>query len=183
MPRFSAPISTVASLVVVGILAAGCAGSGADAAQTNGPTAGAGAGAPAPATMDLKITGGPGTGSYAFDPSASPARCTHAKDGSWRLLYAGGNPAVDLDFLVGPTAGQPGGASAVALEVEAGEGYFRFDPSDMRGGDPKGRSTASIAIAPAAATTTFTVHATTPDRSTGQDGDPIEVALTVTCAN
>lgn len=183
MSRFSAPISTIASLVITAILAAGCAGSGAAAAGSSGPAAGSGAGVPGQATMSLKITGGPGTGTYAFDPSANPARCTHAKDGSWRLIYSGGAPSVDVDFVAGPKAGQPDGSSAVALEVSAGDGYFRFDPSDMRGGDPKGRSTATIAVASAATTTTFTVHATTPDRSTGEDGGPVDVALTLTCPN
>jgi hypothetical protein len=133
--------------------------------------------------MALRITGGPGPGTYGFDPSASPAQCRHAKDGSWRLVYAGGTPSVEVDFVAGPTAGHPDGVSAVALEASAGKGYFRFDPSDMRGGDPKGRSTATIAVAPGPTTTTFTVHATTPDKSTGEDGEPVDVALTLTCPN
>jgi hypothetical protein len=182
MSRFSAPINTLGRLVIVGILAAGCAGSGVAAAGSSGPT-GAAAGAAGRPTMALKITGGPGTGTYGFDPSASPAQCTHAKDGSWRLVYAGGTPSVEVDFVAGPTAGQPDGSSAVALEASAGKGYFRFDPSDMRGGDPKGRSTATIAVAPGPTTTTFIVHATTPDKSTGEDADPVDVALTLTCPN
>jgi hypothetical protein len=183
MSRFSAPITTLTGLVIFGILAAGCVSSGAAAAGTGRPDASSATVAPARATMDLTISGGVGKGSYAFDPAAFPARCTHATDGSWRLLYSGGTPGVELDFLVGPRAGQPDGSSQVALEAEAGAGYFRFDPSNMRGGDPKGRSTATIAVAPGATTTTFTVHATTPDRSTGEDGAPIDVGLTVTCPN
>ena len=176
MPRFSAPISILArlaGLVIAGLIATGCAGIGAAAA----PAAATGP------TMDLKVTGGPGAGTYATDTTSSLNVCTHAKDGSWRLLYAGGTPFVNLDLLVGPKAGKPDGASQVAAEITAGSGYVRFDPAIMRGGDMKGRSTATIAVSSTADATTFTIKAKTPDRTTGQDVDPVDIDLTVACPN
>ena len=53
--------------------------------------------------MTLKMTGGPGTGTLHDGHDWSSLNvCTHATDGSWRLLYAGGSPFVNLDLLVGP---------------------------------------------------------------------------------
>jgi hypothetical protein len=71
----------------------------------------------------------------------------------------------------------------VALELEYDPGYFRFDPSDLRGGDPPGRSTASVTVTPGTTSTTFTIAAVTPDRSDGTDRTPVHVDMTVTCPN
>jgi hypothetical protein len=182
MPRFSAPITSLASLVLIGLIATGCAGIGAAAAPAATPVAPAAATASRP-TMDLRITGGPGAGTYTTDTTSSLDLCTRAPDGSWRLLYAGGTPFVHLDLLVGARAGQPDGASAVAAEINAGPGYVRFDPAIMRGGDMKGRSTATVAVSSMADATTFAITATTPDRTTGQDLDPVDIDLKVTCPN
>jgi hypothetical protein len=137
---------------------------------------------PSKPTFELIVSGGPGTGTYTADPATSLNLCTHAKDGSWRLLYGGGTPYVNLDFLVGPNAAQPGHASDVAAEIDAGPGYVRFDPGILRGGDAKGRSTASVVVSPTAGATTFTVRATTPDISNNEVGT-VDIHLTVTCPN
>ena len=137
---------------------------------------------PSKPTFVLTVSGGPGTGTYTADPATSLDLCTHATDGSWRLLYAGGTPHVELDFLVGPNASQPGGASDVAAEINAGPGYVRFDPGILRGGDAKGRSTASVVVTSAVEATTFTVTATTPDISNDEVGT-VDIDLTVTCPN
>jgi hypothetical protein len=176
MPRFSAPIVTLASLAIVGIIATGCAGSGAAAA----PKASTAAAPPAHPTMNLKMSGGPGSGEYATDTTSTLNACTHATDGSWRLLYAGGNPFVNLDLLIGPKAGQPDGAEQVAAEINAGPGYVRFDQALMRGGDAKGRSKATVAVSSTAAATTFTVKATTPNISSNETVST-DVELTATC--
>jgi hypothetical protein len=134
-------------------------------------------------SFELTVTRSPGAGTYTTDPATSLNLCTHAADGSWRYLYVGGDPFVNLDVLVGPRAGQPDGAADVAAEIYAGPGYVRFDPAILRGGDPPGRSTASVEVRRAAATTTFVIHATTPDRTTGEDLDPVDIDLTLTCPN
>ena len=90
------------------------------------------------------------------------------------ILYAGGDPFVNLDLLVGPMAGQPDGASDVAAELYAGPGYLRFDPGILRGGDAKGRSTATVAVSATAGVTTFAITATTPDMDDGEMG-PVDV--------
>jgi hypothetical protein len=136
--------------------------------------------APARPTFQLDIHGGPGNGTYSSSPKANLSLCSQAADGSWRFQYVAGNPDIDLDMLVGAGANQPDGSSRIAAEVTAAAGYFRFDPADLRGGDVKGRSTASVAVAEGSRTTTFTVTATTPDGTTDA-GDPIDVQLTVTC--
>ena len=180
MPRFSSPSTTLACLAIIGILAVGCAGTGAAAAPA-APSAATATGAVRP-TMELKVTGGPGNGDYTTDKTSSLNVCTKAKDGSWRLLYAGGSPFVNLDFLAGPKAGQSDGADQVAAEINAGRGYVRFDPAIMRGGDKKGRSTATIAVSSTADATTFTVKATTPDL-TNYETSTVGIDLTVTCPN
>ena len=89
---------------------------------------------------------------------------------------------MNLDLLIGPNAGQPGGESDVAAEINAGPGYVRFDPGILRGGDAKGRSTASVAVSAAPGATTFTVAATTPDLANYEVGT-VDIDLTVTCPN
>jgi hypothetical protein len=149
-----------------------------------------GVGAPAPTpipvptkpTFELTFKSGPGAGTYTPDPATTLNICTHATDGSWRLLYAGGDPFVNLDLLVGPDAGTPDGASDVAAEIYAGPGYVRFDPGILRGGDAKGRSTASVAVGSALGATTFTITATTPDLSNAVETS-VDIDLSVTCPN
>jgi hypothetical protein len=116
--------------------------------------------APVRPTFELRMSGGAGSGTYTADPTTSLNQCTRA-NGSWRLLYAGGDPFVNLDLFVGAGAEQPDGAQRVAAEIYAGPGYVRFGP----------------------ATTTVVISATTPDRTTCDDGAPVQVALTVVCPN
>ena len=138
---------------------------------------------PSKPSFELTVDGGPGTGSYTTDPATSLNVCTHATDGSWRYLYGGGDPFVNLDLLVGPGAGQPGAQNKVAAELNAGAGYVRFDPAVMRGGDPPGRSTATVVVEPSETSTTFVIHAVTPDHTTVEDINPVVIDLTVTCPN
>lgn len=132
---------------------------------------------PARPTFELDLAGSR-VGAYRDDPTAATATCHEAGDGSWRLLYGGGDPYVSLDLLVVPgTQGDP----SVAAEITAGPTYVRFDPDLVRGGDPAGRSTASVEILASPGGTTFIVEATTPDRTSGLDGGPVEVRLTAVC--
>jgi hypothetical protein len=122
-----------------------------------------------------------GAGPYEADPTTSLNLCTRATEGSWRFLYGGGDPYVNIDLLVDGRAGSPDGAHRVAAEIYAGAEYLRFDPAVLRGGDPPGRSQASVTVTEGATATRFAITATTPDRSTSVDGQPITVELTVTC--
>jgi hypothetical protein len=179
--RLSRPVmATAAVAAAVAILAIGIAGlSGIPGVGGPGPAASP---SPSKPTFELTVGGGLGAGTYTADPDTSLNLCTHASDGSWRYLYAGGDPFVNLDLLVGPGAGQAGGASEVAAEIYAGPGYVRFDPAIMRGGDPPGRSTATVEVRSSRAATTFVVHATTPDDSSGQSV-PVDIDLIVVCPN
>ena len=135
--------------------------------------------APAEPTFELRVIGGPGAGSYESDPAALTNLCTRAADGSWRFIYGSAGDTVDL--IIGAGAAEPGGHGQVAAEIEAGGGYVRFDPAVIRGGDPPGRSTATVSVEPLAGATRFDVVATTPDRTTGADGPPVQIELTVVC--
>jgi hypothetical protein len=133
-------------------------------------------------TFELHLDGTSGSATHGSDASAPTNLCTHARDGSWRWIYGGGAPYIMIDMLVGPSAGQPGSETQIAVEIEVDAGYYvRFDPSVMRGGDAPGRSTASVQIRQVGGATQFTVSATTPDRTTGEDGPAVDVELTVTC--
>jgi hypothetical protein len=137
-------------------------------------------------TFTLTLADGPGEGVYTADPTSTLNQCSHATDGSWRYLYVGGDPSVNLDLVIGPRVAQPDGSSNVALELYAGPGYLRFDPSDIRGGDPSGpagQSTADVEVRPSSATTTFVIHATTLDGLAGEGAAPYQVELTATCRN
>ncbi len=180
MPRFSSPISTLAGLALVGILATGCAGTGAAAAPAVASVAPA-AGTAARPSLDLTVTGGLGAGSYASDPSSSLNVCTHAKDGSWRVMYAGGKPWLSVDLLVGPHAAGAGHEGDVALEISAGPAYLWIDQPKFRGGDAPGRSKATVALRSDGAGMEFDVTATTPNRTPEGDGASTDVALTVVC--
>jgi len=188
LERFTQPVmaagGAVALVIVLvaglGFLALRPGGVGGPALPTGSPGP-SGSGQP---TFEMTISGaGPATGTYRSDPAASVDRCTHATDGSWRLIYVSGQPAINLDLLIGSEAAVPDGSSHVALELEYDPGYFRFDPADLRGGDPPGRSTASVRVTPGPTSTTFTITAVTPDRSDGTDRDPVHVDMTVTCPN
>jgi hypothetical protein len=176
MPRFSSPIATFAGLAIVGILAAGCAGTGVAAASAAASAAGG-----ARPSLDLKITGGEGAGSYVSDPSSSLNYCSHTKDGSWRVMYSGGSPWLSVDLLVGPHAAEAGRATDLALEISAGPAYLWIDQPKFRGGDAPGRSKATVAVRSDGGTTTFDVAATTPNRSPAGDGETSDVTLTVVC--
>ena len=137
----------------------------------------------------LTVSNGPdghvsaGVGTYASDPTTDLDVCTHAPDGSWRYLYGGGDPYVNIDLLVGADAGKAGGNSQVAMELYAGKGYVRFDPTQLRGGDEPGRSTATIVVTTGPSTTTFDVHAVTPDKNSPDDIPKVTVAMSLTCPN
>jgi len=181
MERVSRPVlagaAAVALVAVVVVGIGGSSGFGGVGAPAATPIP-----VPTKPTFELTFKSGPGAGTYVTDPATSLNVCTHATDGSWRLLYAGGDPFVNLDLLVGPDAGAPDGASDVAAEIYAGPGYVRFDPGILRGGDAAGRSTASVAIASAPGATTFTITATTPDLSNSEEST-VDIDLTVTCPN
>jgi hypothetical protein len=176
MPRFSSPVTTLAGLAIVGIIATGCAGTGVAAA----PAAASVAAAARP-SLDLKITGGLAPGSYVADPSASLNYCSHTKDGTWRVLYAGGKPWLAVDLLVGPHAADAGRAGDLALEISAGPAYLWIDQPKFRGGDAPGRSKATVALRADGAGMAFDVTATTPNRTPDGDGVSTDVALTVVC--
>lgn len=188
LERFTQPVVAVGGAVALVVVLV--AGLGLLALRPGGvggppmPTASPGPSTSGQPVFEMTISGaGPGTGTYRSDPAASVNRCTHATDGSWRFIYVSGQPPLNLDLLVGSGAATTVGSSQVALELEYDPGYFRFDPSDLRGGDPPGRSTASVAVAPGPTSTTITITAVTPDRSDGTDRDPVHVDMTVTCPN
>jgi hypothetical protein len=188
LERFTQPVMAVGG--VVALIVVLVAGLGFITLRPGGvggpptPTASGGPSVSTQPTFEMTISGaGPATGTYRSDPAASVNRCTHAADGSWRYIYVSGQPALNLDLLIGSGAASPGGSSQVALELEYDPGYFRFDPSDLRGGDTAGRSTASVTVTPGPASTTFAITAVTPDRSDGTDRDPVNADMTVTCPN
>jgi hypothetical protein len=132
-------------------------------------------------TFELSMGEGPSARVYRSDPSASVATCDMKPDGATYALYAGGEPFVSIDLIVGSGAAGPGGASRVAAEITAGDTYVRFDPAILRGGDRAGRSQATVDVITDGPATTFVVVATTPDRTSGEDGDPIQISLMLTC--
>jgi hypothetical protein len=173
MARFSAFI--IATAVLVG----GCIGAS-SAASAPGSPSGAADAVRTP-TIDLEITGGLAAGTYTSSGDSSLDVCTHAADGSWRVMYAGGTPWTNVDLLIGPRAAEPGRSSDVALEITAKKGYLWIDQGGFRGGDAPGRSDVKVDIRPTADTMTFIVDASTPNRTPGGDGERSAVALTVTC--
>jgi hypothetical protein len=179
MSRFSAPI------IVTAILIAGCNGVGSSAPSAPSTSAANQAGqsqvtAKHP-SLDLKLMGGRGAGSYVSDPSSTLNVCSHATDGSWRVMYAGGDPWLSVDLLVGPHAAEAGRASDLALEISAGPAYLWIDQPKFRGGDAPGRSKATVALRSDGDGMTFDVAATTPNRTPAGDGETSDVALTVVC--
>src|SRR5262245_44168732 len=174
MVRFSALFAALATLAIV------IAGCGQAAGAGPAGTAAAGAATTRP-SFDLQVTGGPGAGVYKADPAASLNSCRKADGGSWSLLYAGGTPFVNIDLIVGSGVDGSGTSNRVGLELNAGPGYLRFDPAQLRGGDRPGRSTATVAVKPGSVSTTMIVDANTPDGSSASDAKAVRVQLTVTC--
>ena len=168
-------------MAILGLLVAGCASAGAAAPSAGGPASAGVAGASGKPTFELKVDGVNDAGAYASDPSAVLDYCLHNADGSWRMQYLGGQPVVSIDMLIGSDAAQTGGAGHVATEIVFDDQTLKFDPSDLRGGDIKGRSTASVQVHADTVTTTFVVTAVTPDRVGGDDGQPDKVDLSVVC--
>lgn len=148
-----------------------------------------GVGGPVPTTspsplrpsFELRVTGGPGEGVYTADPATTLNSCRRAENGSWSLLYAGGDPFVNVDLVVGSGVDETGTSNRVGMELYAGPGYLRFDPAQLRGGDRPGRSTATVAVRDEPDRTTIVVTATTPDGTTASDEATVQVHLTVTC--
>jgi hypothetical protein len=177
MPRF------VACAFIVAAIVGGCSRAGAPSSSAVGAGALAGvesASAKRP-TFELTVTGGPDGGSYSSDRSAVLDYCLHNSDGSWRMQYLGGQPVVSIDMLVANDAAQASDADHVATEIVFDDQTLKFDPSDLRGGDIKGRSTARVEVQTAEGATSFLITAVTPDRSSGADGSPDKVTLTVVC--
>jgi hypothetical protein len=178
MLRFSAPFAALATLAVV---LAGC-GQAAGAGATTPPTT-TSATPPAVArpTFQLTIAGGTAAGSYTADPKASLATCSTSATGVRSLLYAGGDPWVSIDLVMGAAIAEPGHASDVAIEFQVGSDYLWIDTGGLRGGDAPGRSTATVRVEPAAGSVRYTIDATTPYRTPDGDGPSAAIALTVTC--
>ena len=173
------PVAVAAALVV--IVAIGGSAVLRGIPRIDSPGAGASASPPLGTyrpTFELTLGEGASARVYRSDPTASLATCNVKPDGPSYALYAGGEPFVNIDFLVGIGAEKPGGETRVAAEISAEDYYVRFDPAILRGGDAAGRSQATVAISAEGEATTFVVTATTPN---GRDGAPIRVSLTLTC--
>jgi hypothetical protein len=180
MSRFSAPVIMVTAILIAGCNGLGSAASSAPSTSASNQAGPVQAAAKRP-TLDLTITGGQGAGSYVSDPSSSLNVCSRATDGSWRVMYAGGEPWLSVDLLVGSHAAEAGRASDLALEISVGPAYLWIDQPKFRGGDAPGRSRATVTIQADGDGTTFDVVATTPNRTPAGDGEPSDVALTVVC--
>jgi hypothetical protein len=179
MDRWTRPLAGVAAgaaalgVVVIGLaVMVGMPGRGSVGDPGSTPVAGL------RPTFELVLDGT----TYRSDPDASVATCLGDDDGSWSVLYAGGEPFLSLDLVVGAGGGGPGREDAVGAEIQTTGQYVRFDPAVLRGGDPPGRSGATVVMSDDGPSTTFVVTATTPQRITGEDGPSVEVALTLTCA-
>jgi len=184
MPRFSAPI-ILAGLILVGLVTTGCAARGAAAAPvtsaTSVPAAGGDQAIAKVPTLTMTITEGLGAGTFVSDPASTLNYCLRATDGSWRVMYGGGDPWVSVDLLFGPRVAEPGGTGDVAAEIAVGEAYLWIDQPGFRGGDAKGRSSATVAVSTEATATTFRLTGSTPNRTPAGDGVTSTLDLTVTC--
>jgi hypothetical protein len=180
LTRPAAWLLTASATVAIAVIAIGAFG----VASGIGRFGGGPSATPAPPTFHLTISAFADAGTYVSDPAAGLDYCLHASDGAWRFEYVGGQPTVNIDMLVGSDAAGAGGAGHVAAEITFDDQTLHIDPSDLRGGDfPLGRSTASVQVQTGPRTITFAMTATTPDRSTGEDGQPVRVDLTVVCPN
>jgi hypothetical protein len=171
----AAAAAVLAVAIVLGSLPNGMPIGG--AGPTSSPSPALGSSRP---TFELKFGDGASARVFRSDPTASVQTCNVKSTGPSYALYAGGDPFVNIDFLVGAGAEKPGGASRVASEIQADDLYVRFDPAILRGGDAAGRSQATVTITTVGSATTFLVDATTPDSHHGDV--PIHVSLTLTCA-
>jgi hypothetical protein len=175
MLRFSAPFAALATLAIV---LAGCGQAAGAGTATKAPAAPAVATRP---TFELTIAGGAAAGSYATDPKASLATCSTSASGVRSLLYAGGDPWVSIDLVMGAGIAEPGHESDVAIELQVRSDYLWIDTGGLRGGDAPGRSTATVRVEPAAGSMRYAIDATTPYRTPEGDGLTATIALTVTC--
>ena len=142
---------------------------------------------PRPAPSFQLTVGGPTPTTYQSDSSAALAQCTTPATGSWNLLYEGGQPHISIDMVVPDGDATIDDADRVAMEIEISEAsgatifYVRFDPAGVRGGDGPGRSSATVRVTTSPSLATVEVEATTPDRTSGQDGPPTPVTFRLTC--
>ena len=180
MPRSSTPTTTLAGLILSGIVAAGCAGASTSAAPSPAAVAVHQAAAKVPA-LTMIVTEGDGAGTYVSDPASTLNYCLHSADGSWRFMYGGGTPWINVDLLLGARVAEPGGSGDVAAEIYAGPAYLWIDQPKFRGGDAKGRSSATVTVSADATATTFHVTGSTPNRTQAGDGVTSTFDLTVTC--
>ena len=124
-------------------------------------------------------------GSFASDPSASLNSCRRTSDGSWRALYAGGDPWVAIDLLLGTGVAEGAPSEDLSLEIQIGSPlstYLWIDQPGYRGGDAPGRSHAIVeAAASGIDAITFEIAADTPMRTVGSDLERVDVALTLVC--
>jgi len=170
---------------IVAATAAGCTTAPGGPPAAAAPSARAVAAGP---TLDLTLAAVPGAagiadaGDYASDPASNLRQCTETSDGYWRVLYAGGDPWVSVDVLVGASAVTTGHSEDVTAEIAVGSStYLWIDQPQVRGGDPVGRSSAAIEVLDGPDAITFDVQATSPIRTPGGDGAPVDVHLTVVC--
>ena len=181
----SSPRRVLIAAVLIVATTAGCAAAGTAPPASVVPTIGAVAAGP---TVDLTLAAVPGgagiadAGVYATDPASNLRQCTETSDGFWRVLYAGGDPWVSVDVLVGSEAVTAGRSEDVTAEIAVGSTtYLWIDQPQVRGGDPVGRSSAAIEVLDGPDAITFDVQATSPIRTPGGDGAPVDVHLTVVC--
>jgi hypothetical protein len=177
LTRPAASVLMAAATVAIAVVALGAFG----LASGGGRLGGGSSPTPSKPTFQMTISAFADAGSYTSDPAAGLDYCLHASDGAWRFQYVGGQPAINIDMLVGSDAAQPSGARHVAAEITFDDQTLKFDPADMRGGDIRGRSTASVQVHADSAATTFVVTAVTPDRVGGPDGAPDKIDLMVVC--
>ena len=170
---------------VVAATAAGCTTAPGGPPAAAAPSARAVAAGP---TVDLTLAAVPGAagiadaGDYASDPASNLRQCTRTSDGYWRVLYAGGEPWVSVDVLVGASAVTAGHSEDVTAEIAVGSStYLWIDQPQVRGGDPVGRSSAAVDVLDSPDAITFDVLANTPLRTWDGDGTRVDVHLTVVC--
>jgi hypothetical protein len=181
----TSPRRVLVAAILVALSTTGCgvapSGSPSSEAVAAGPVA-------AGPTVDLTLAAVPGgagiadAGVYASEPTSNLNHCTQASDGFWRVLYAGGDPWVSVDVLIGASAVAAGHSEDVTAEIAVGSStYLWIDQPQVRGGDPIGRSSAAIEVVDRPDAITFEVLATSPLRTPDGDGTPVDVHLTVVC--
>ena len=136
----TSPRRAIVAAILVTLASAGCG------AAPSGPPASVAVGArpvTAGPTVDLTLAAVPGgagiadAGVYASDPAANLNHCTQTSEGFWRVLYAGGDPWVSVDVLVGASAVATGRSEDVTAEIAVGTStYLWIDQPQVRGGDP-----------------------------------------------